>query len=831
MEPEVWRQCSEWLITCRVLPANHRVTFPESQVFELAQVLRDGVLLCQLLNNLQPGTLDLKQINQRPQMSQFLCLKNIRTFLNTCTTSFELQRGDLFDPFDLFEMRDFQKVISALSKLSHSEPVCSHGIRGFPNEDYTIGEDEGIYDSLEELADQYELDEEDDIYSMPADDCDEIYEDVMRKTIGKPKPTLGHMKQEDKRSCCLNELIETEQRYVETLESIDTCFLRPMRRHLSSKEVQSIFSNIEDLLQLHLNFFNEIGFSVRQNGHNLHQVFLNFKQRFVLYGPYCSQLETAQHCVEEICSHKDELKIKLEECAQRANGGKFMLRDLLVVPMQRVLKYHLLLKELLSHTSSPTDKEHLRTALDAMKDVAQHINEVKHDMDTMKTVWQFQSSIENLEQPLIGYGRPKKDGEVKVTSVTEKRTKQDRYIFLFDCAVVICKRRGELFDFRELLDLKEYKVTDDPTPNRENRKWSYGFFLAHLQGQNGFQFFCKTEELKRIWMEQFEMARSNIKPEKWNAQHHEFLMNTFKESTSCQACHMLLRGTFYQGYICKRCHVGGHKECLGSMEACAKPRQPGATQMTASKDYLGSPLPPPCYSPLITFEKDDIIELIQGDANSLWWEGRNMTTQRTGWFPCSCVEPYIVKKPSKKPITSYGGYPWFTDTMDRETAGSVLSERPHGTYLVRERTKEQKDYAISIKYKDHVKHIKIVCNDGKYHITENKRFKSMVQLVEYYQVHSLKEGFSSLDTNLKYAYKEIPSTTVPSRHPRTAVEAVPIGVAIARYDFVARDRREISFSEGDVIKIFMRTNDGMWKGECNGKMGYFPTSYVEEEMC
>ena len=44
--------------------------------------------------------------------------------------------------------------------------------------------------------------------------------------------------------------------------------------------------------------------------------------------------------------------------------------------------------------------------------------------------------------------------------------------------------------------------------------------------------------------------------------------------------------------------------------------------MTASKDYLGSPLPPPCYSPLITFEKDDIIELIQGDANNLWWEVR-----------------------------------------------------------------------------------------------------------------------------------------------------------------------------------------------------------------
>lgn len=34
----------------------------------------------------------------------------------------------------------------------------------------------------------------------------------------------------------------------------------------------------------------------------------------------------------------------VQECSKRANYGKFTLRDLLVVPMQRVLKYHLLLQ-------------------------------------------------------------------------------------------------------------------------------------------------------------------------------------------------------------------------------------------------------------------------------------------------------------------------------------------------------------------------------------------------------------------------------------------------------------------------------------------------------
>uniref|UniRef100_A0AAV2J0D1 Calponin-homology (CH) domain-containing protein n=1 Tax=Knipowitschia caucasica TaxID=637954 RepID=A0AAV2J0D1_KNICA len=67
---EEWRQCGRWLIDCKVLPPNHRVVWPTAAVFDLAQALRDGVLLCQMLHNLSPGSVDLKEINFRPQMSQ-----------------------------------------------------------------------------------------------------------------------------------------------------------------------------------------------------------------------------------------------------------------------------------------------------------------------------------------------------------------------------------------------------------------------------------------------------------------------------------------------------------------------------------------------------------------------------------------------------------------------------------------------------------------------------------------------------------------------------------------------------------------------------------------
>jgi len=41
---------------------------------------------------------------------QFLCLKNIRVFLHSCKDVFGLKEPELFDPYDLFDIRDFEKV-------------------------------------------------------------------------------------------------------------------------------------------------------------------------------------------------------------------------------------------------------------------------------------------------------------------------------------------------------------------------------------------------------------------------------------------------------------------------------------------------------------------------------------------------------------------------------------------------------------------------------------------------------------------------------------------------------------------------------------------------
>uniref|UniRef100_A0AAX7TU53 Vav guanine nucleotide exchange factor 3 n=1 Tax=Astatotilapia calliptera TaxID=8154 RepID=A0AAX7TU53_ASTCA len=739
---EYWRQCALWLINCKVLPANHRVTWDSAQ------------------------TINLKEINLRPQMSQFLCLKNIRTFLAACSDVFGMKKSELFEAFDLFDVRDFGKV-SVTALFFHLS--CSEN---------------GVED-------------EEDLYDCVYDDEEggEIYEDLM-KTEAVPPPKQAET---DIRSCCLTEIKQTEEKYTETLESIEKHFMIPLNTFLSPAEMEKVFVNIPVSQRLWKRS------SLR--GFFTCQIY----PRLLIYGKYCSHVETAIATLDDISKNREDVRMKLEECSKRANYGKFTLRDLLVVPMQRVLKYHLLLQELVKHTHDGAEKTNLRTALDAMKDLAQYVNEVKRDNETLREIDQYQKSIENLNQRLSNYGRPKVDGEVRVASV-DKRAKQDRHIFLFDAAVIVCKRRGDNYEMKEVIDLHLFKVTNNPTSDKENRKWSYGFYLTHNQGQSGFEFFFKTKDLKKKWLEQFSMAISNIRPENATNNHHEFRMHTFERITSCNSCHMLLRGVFYQGYWCSKCGLGAHKECLGRFGCCGKTGNSfthavhlaGLPKMLVIRNYFGSPSP--ASGPALHIQTGDIIELICADIHSPWWQGKILSTKEVGFFPIRVLVFFTT------------GPVWllccrFAGPMERLQAEAELINRVNSTYLVRHRSREYTEYAISIKYNNDVKHIKILTKEGSFYIAENKKFRSIVELIEYYKHHSLREGFRSLDTTLQFPYRETENAAMHLFTPKV------IGVAIARYDFSSRDTRELSLQEGDVVKIYTKSGaNGWWRGEVNGRV-------------
>lgn len=71
MAGQSWRLCAKWLIDVGALPqtATSRVGGDGAQVLDLANLLRDGVVLCQLLNFLRPMAVDLRLVSLRSNMS------------------------------------------------------------------------------------------------------------------------------------------------------------------------------------------------------------------------------------------------------------------------------------------------------------------------------------------------------------------------------------------------------------------------------------------------------------------------------------------------------------------------------------------------------------------------------------------------------------------------------------------------------------------------------------------------------------------------------------------------------------------------------------------
>lgn len=145
----------------------------------------------------------------------------------------------------------------------------------------------------------------------------------------------------------------------------------------------------------------------------------------------------------------------MQKQQKQANDGKFQLADLIALPLQRILKYHLLLKEIVKQTpESHPDYNQIVKAYKFMIDLGEYLNEAKRDSEMLDTISAIQGSITDLTMPentfLFDYGRLLKDGEIKVKSSFDDNKIRSRYVFLFDKVIVMCKViKGTQYSFKE----------------------------------------------------------------------------------------------------------------------------------------------------------------------------------------------------------------------------------------------------------------------------------------------------------------------------------------------------------------------------------------------
>nr|XP_023956679.1 rho guanine nucleotide exchange factor 25 isoform X2 [Chrysemys picta bellii] len=131
-----------------------------------------------------------------------------------------------------------------------------------------------------------------------------------------------------------------------------------------------IFGNIHQIYDWHNDYFLKELEKCLHNPDLLAQLFIKHERRLHMYVVYCQNKPKSEHIVSEyIDSYFEELKQEL--------GHRLQLNDLLIKPVQRIMKYQLLLKDFLKYYSKAgMDTEQLEKAVEVMCFVPKRCNDM-----------------------------------------------------------------------------------------------------------------------------------------------------------------------------------------------------------------------------------------------------------------------------------------------------------------------------------------------------------------------------------------------------------------------------------------------------------------------
>ncbi|XP_041701465.2 rho guanine nucleotide exchange factor 25-like isoform X2 [Coregonus clupeaformis] len=172
----------------------------------------------------------------------------------------------------------------------------------------------------------------------------------------------------------LKELIETEKLYVEDLGLIvegymATMTIKGIPDDMKGKD-KIVFGNIHQMFDWHKDYFLGELEKCIEEPERLAQLFIKHERRLHMYVVYCQNKPKSEHIVSEyIETYFQELRQHL--------GHRLQLNDLLIKPVQRIMKYQLLLKDFLKYyTKAGMDTEELEKAVEVMCFVPKRCNDM-----------------------------------------------------------------------------------------------------------------------------------------------------------------------------------------------------------------------------------------------------------------------------------------------------------------------------------------------------------------------------------------------------------------------------------------------------------------------
>ena len=210
------------------------------------------------------------------------------------------------------------------------------------------------------------------------------------------------------RALIVSEIISSEASYVASLGTLIKEYLTPMREGavVSASDLGSIFGGVELLHNFHLVFLDDL----RREVGGVAGVVLRLCAFLKMYTAYLQNYTQALTAID--AQRKNKGFQALVSDARRRCGLDLM--SYLIMPVQRVPRYELLLRELMRYTpETHSERPTLQAALQKVQAIAQHINASARHAQEMSKLIEIQNSISGeFGTLLLPHRRLIKEGSV-----------------------------------------------------------------------------------------------------------------------------------------------------------------------------------------------------------------------------------------------------------------------------------------------------------------------------------------------------------------------------------------------------------------------------------
>lgn len=311
--------------------------------------------------------------------------------------------------------------------------------------------------------------------------------DINMNRISTGSSTCSHTER------VVQEILCTEQAYVQHLHEIIEGYLKKMRSKESpfpAQDIKDLFMNIEEIYEFNKEFLTELE-ECGDDPVDIASCFVSKEKGFKTYTDYCTNYPLSMEVLTKSTQHKKTAdyikKIQIQL------GHSLPLGSYLLKPVQRILKYHLLLQDIQKHFDEenfPEDCEVISDALNAMTGVAHHINEMKRKHEVAVHVQEIQSQMSDFEGPdLTTYGNLVLEDSFRLHG-----SRTDRYLFLFEKILLITKRRESGYSCKATLMLSNMMLLESVP------KEPLSFEIIRFDNQKvTYTFLARNSDQKRKW--------------------------------------------------------------------------------------------------------------------------------------------------------------------------------------------------------------------------------------------------------------------------------------------------------------------------------------------